>query len=262
MLGKIFGGFLGYASFGFFGLIVGLMIGHWFDKGLAGSILYMQQDLAKSQATFFKLTFEVMGAIAKADGHVSQAEIQFARQVMRQLQLNTQQEAQAISYFNQGKQAGYNLEAALIEFRQSCGRNPNLVRFFLEIQLQAAFSEGHLSSPARRILERICYSLGISTYFIDELAGRSRAEQDFYRHRQAGQRPSSQTETQDAYGILGLTPSVSDADLKKAYRRLMSQHHPDKLAAKGLPESMKKMATEKTQKIQKAYEVICKRRGI
>ena len=54
--------------------------------------------------------------------------------------------------------------------------------------------------------------------------------------------------------------SENDADLKKAYRRLMSQHHPDKLVAKGLPEQLIKDATEKTQQIKAAYELIRKSR--
>ena len=60
----------------------------------------------------------------------------------------------------------------------------------------------------------------------------------------------------NAYEMLSVSPGDSDAEVKKAYRRLMSQHHPDKLVAKGLPEEMMKLATEKTQEIKAAYEVI------
>ena len=67
---------------------------------------------------------------------------------------------------------------------------------------------------------------------------------------------------QQAYDVLGVDSDASDADIKKAYRRQMSQNHPDQLAAKGMPESMREMAEEKTREIGAAYERICEARGI
>jgi len=61
---------------------------------------------------------------------------------------------------------------------------------------------------------------------------------------------------------LGVSNKDTTPHIKKAYRQLMSQHHPDKLVSKGLPDEMIRMATEKTQRIQKAYEMICKERGV
>ena len=61
-----------------------------------------------------------------------------------------------------------------------------------------------------------------------------------------------------AYKILGVSKNSSEAEIKKAYRRLMSQHHPDKLVSKGLPDEMIQLATEKTQEIRKAYDLIKK----
>jgi DnaJ like chaperone protein len=77
----------------------------------------------------------------------------------------------------------------------------------------------------------------------------------------ATQRSSASSLT-EAYQVLGVTSSASDAEVTKAYRRLMNQNHPDKLVAKGLPESMMKAAEEKTRSIRAAYEVICEARGL
>ncbi len=72
---------------------------------------------------------------------------------------------------------------------------------------------------------------------------------------------TAKTSLEDAYRLLGVDESINDTDLKKAYRRLMSQHHPDKLVAKGLPEEMIQDATEKTQQIKAAYDLLRQSRG-
>ena len=78
--------------------------------------------------------------------------------------------------------------------------------------------------------------------------------------RRAAQQPSGPT-LRDAYAILNISSGTGDAEVKKAYRRLLSQHHPDKLVSKGLPEEMMKMAAQKTHEIRKAYEKVKESRG-
>jgi DnaJ like chaperone protein len=65
----------------------------------------------------------------------------------------------------------------------------------------------------------------------------------------------------DAYQLLGVTPAVTEAVLKKAYRKLMAQHHPDKLMAQGVPAEMLEVAKRRTQDIQAAYELIKQQRS-
>jgi DnaJ like chaperone protein len=61
--------------------------------------------------------------------------------------------------------------------------------------------------------------------------------------------------------VLNLTPAASVDEIKRGYRRLMNQHHPDKLVARGMPEEMMKLAAEKTHEIKSAYEQIRRQRG-
>jgi DnaJ like chaperone protein len=78
---------------------------------------------------------------------------------------------------------------------------------------------------------------------------------------QHGARPA-EPPIEDAFRVLGITPEASDREIKTAYRRLMNQHHPDKLRARGMPESMLPVAEEKTREIRAAYERVRAVRGL
>ena len=65
----------------------------------------------------------------------------------------------------------------------------------------------------------------------------------------------------DYYTLLKIEPNADLATIKKAYRKLMSQHHPDKLMAQGVPAEMLELAKRRTQDIQAAYELIKQRRS-
>jgi len=251
--GKLIGGAFGYMLGGPLGALLGAALGHKFDKGiqLGDSLIDVGAgDQERIQAAFFTATFSVMGHIAKADGQVSDAEIANAEAVMTRMQLDPRQRKAAIELFNQGKSDQFNLHDVLVQFRQECHRRINLIQIFLEIQISTAFADRSLHPAERALLYRIGEQLGVSRQQLDHLF-----------HLAGGVKPaSSADELREAYKILGVDRHASDAEVKKAYRRLMNQHHPDKLVAKGLPEEMIKLATEKTQTIKQAYEHIKKSR--
>jgi DnaJ like chaperone protein len=271
IIGKIIGALFGGLIAGPVGSIVGIAAGHFFDRGLSENIRRASLNVGVAQKVFFSTTFEMIGYIAKADGRVSEQEIQAARNAMAHLQLSAVQKKQAIDYFNLGKSYQFNWEATVENFIKNCGHDPHLVQLFVEIQIQAAFVDGLRSPYKRNALERLCLKLNIPRIILAQMEARYYAEQSFrgsqqqQRYRQYSPPPPPrppQDELADAYGMLGVKASDTTQQIKKAYRQLMSQHHPDKLVAKGLPEGMIKIATEKTQGIQKAYELICKARGL
>ncbi|KXJ45570.1 MAG: co-chaperone DjlA [Cycloclasticus sp.] len=247
--GKLLGGVFGYMAFGTLGALLGVYIGHKFDTGMAQNPFdpARQQRIKK---TFFKSTFAIMGHIAKADGQVSQEEIQMAKRVMAQMELSASMQNEAIAEFNRGKGDGFNLDAELEEFKQACQHQKNLIRMFIEVQLQAAFADGVLDDTEDEILQHICGRLGIPQFAYEQLKRMLGASQRRGTHQQSRSTP------EEAYAILGVSESASDAEVKKAYRRLISQHHPDKLVSKGLPDEMMKIAKEKTQQITEAYDTI------
>ncbi len=252
--GKALGGAVGFMIGGPLGALMGIAFGHSFDRGMgSGGRSDWRADNERIQAAFFTATFSVMGAVAKADGRVTRDEIKLAEEVMERLGLEADMRQSAQKLFNEGKSNDFPLEEVLAQFRKECHRRTTLIQMFLEIQLEVALADGRIHPAEWSILERICGGLGIPRGTLERL--REMMEAGFGR---SGYHPgtSSKTSLDDAYRLLGLEPSVSDAELKKTYRRLMSQHHPDKLVAKGLPEEMVKDATEKTQQIKEAYEII------
>jgi len=248
--GTLLGGTLGYMFGGPLGALLGAALGRNFDRGIritderAGFDVGQQQRV---QAAFFTTTFSVMGHVAKADGQVSAAEISSAEAFMTQMQLDPQQRKAAIRLFNEGKKDDFPLHDVLLQFKRECHRRHNLEQMFLEIQIATAMADGRVHAGERRLLLSIGEQLGFDRAAIEHLFSFSGSG------RAAG---SDKPSLSRAYQIIGVDKTASDAELKRAYRRLMSQHHPDKLIAKGLPEEMIKIATEKTQEIKAAYEQI------
>ncbi|MEQ1739391.1 MAG: co-chaperone DjlA [Methyloglobulus sp.] len=268
-LGKFLGGAFGFMLGGPLGAILGASLGHQFDIGmirLDAHETLRPGDQHRVQMAFFTATFSVMGHIAKADGRVSPEEISLANRIMDQMSISGEMRTTVINLFEQGKSADFPLDDVLAQFYQECHRRTDLIRMFLEIQIQEALADGSMDSKEEKLLLHICGQLRVSHFDYERLKMRVQAQQRFYDRNyqyQQGQQYQrqpphrhEQSSLQDAYEVLGLTSSASDDEVKKAYRRLMNQNHPDKLVAKGLPEEMMKLAKEKTQKITKAYETV------
>ena len=256
--GKLLGGGFGYLLAGPFGALAGLALGHFFDRGLSRAVAEEAKiDPAEIQAVFFEATFSIMGHIAKADGRVSEIEIAMAETVMARLQLNAEQRKEAIGYFNQGKSPEFDADAMLDRFIKLCRRRRQLTRVFLEIQISLAMADGELDPAEREQLGAVCSKLGLPKIMLDRLIQMLLAQQQYAGKRHQG----TQVNINDAYAVLGVDSKASDDEVKKAYRKLMNQNHPDKLMAKGVPEEMIKLATERTQEIKTAYEEIKKYRS-
>jgi DnaJ like chaperone protein len=220
---------------------------------------------------FFCCTFEVMGHVAKADGRVSNQEIQAARAVMADFNLNDAQVAAAIAHFTTGKQTGYDLSHAIMALRSACAGRPDLLRVFLEIQMRAAIAGTDLRGPARPLLTKIAAMLGVGGIEFAHLEAVLRLRHGWAGARggsgagsAAGERNDAQSRVrlEQAYEVLEIAATASDEEVAKAYRRQLSRHHPDKLKANGLPESMLEHAKRRTQQIIEAWDLVRERRGL
>jgi len=270
-LGKVIGGAFGFLMGGPLGAILGAAVGHHFDREFAESgqlgADFEPGAQHRVQMAFFSATFSVMGHVAKSDGRVTEAEIDLARSVMNRMELSDALRRTAVRLFNEGKRADFPLADVLSQFRRECQRRYSLIRMFVEIQLEAALADGALQAAEEYLLLHICDQLRFSRFEFHAIKMALEAQmrvaggpwrQDGRAARVRREEPA----LEDAYAALGVKPSTSDVEIKRAYRRMMSQHHPDKLVANGLPEEMMKLATEKAQQIRKAYEIVCKARNI
>jgi DnaJ like chaperone protein len=263
--GKVVGGILGMLTLGPIGAAVGLVLGHQFDEQTNGSEpdprLNGGENLAAIGERFFRATFRIMGYLAKADGRVSEREILAARGVMSELNLNPVQVRAAIDYFTAGKLRNFSPADELTALRQACQGRPELLRVFLEIQVRAALSGNNLEGPVRELMTRVAARLGISNLELTQIETVLRIRSGSF-HQAYTRNSGGIEQLEQAYKVLETTAAASKAEIAKAYRRQLSRHHPDKLKANGLPDSMIEHAKQRTQQIIEAYELIRERRGI
>ncbi len=284
-IGKIIGFFLGYQIFhGLFGGIFGAFLGHLADKKLyeLGSVRSSIFGKNLTRQTLFTLTtFAVLGHLAKAKGRVTEEDIQNARNLMAHLNLDAKAQQEAQKAFTLGKEADFPLRNVIREFREACARRQDLLRFFIQVQITAAIQDGELDAQEQQVLFTIAEAMGMNRMQFEQMLGMIMAAQQFSRggfHQQysqqsdysqgsysqggySGYQQSRQPSIDAAYKVLGVTANDDQNTVKRAYRKLMNENHPDKLAAKGLPDEMMELAKEKTQQIQAAYDLICKQKG-
>lgn len=271
--GKVVGVLLGLATgLGVVGALIGLIIGHAYDESQAGGFQGSAASAAEVRTTFFRTAFAVMGWVAKSDGRVSEQDIAAARQIFRQFRLGEADTRAAIEHFTRGKSQQFSPDEALAELRSACGGRHDLLRVFLEIQMRAALLGNGMQGQARNAVVRIAAALGVGGLEFAHLEAvlRMQGYGAAHAHRPGpgpgaagGYRPPPvRNPLAEAYEVLEVKPEASDAEVKRAYRKQMSQNHPDKLVARGLPESMLEMAKERTQAIQAAWETIREARGI
>lgn len=269
-----------------FGAILGLYLGHLFDKSLknnfdkAGgfSSLFSGDDVNERQALFFSSCFAVMGHIAKSNGRVSEIHIKAANLFMDEMGLKGEERREAQHAFQSGKESDFSLKETVHDFKERFAKRNDLIQLFLEIQIQMAFSDGVLAEQEKQLLAEVSKQLGISKTHFAFVLKRYQAEFNFRKQQQRfnqqqqsqGQSssyregsghhvpPNNNMNRAQALALLGLNSDATQRDIKVAYRKLMSQHHPDKLVSQGLPKHMMELAVKKSQDIQAAYEYLKK----
>ncbi|MDP2760057.1 MAG: co-chaperone DjlA [Sideroxyarcus sp.] len=255
---KLIGFVAGYYFFGFFGALVGLFLGSAIDRIRAfgqGALNPLQH--AMRQTVFLETVFISMGKLAKADGRVSEEEVAHVEQFMQKLGLTPEHRQQAIAWFKQGTAPEFDIEPNLQKFMSVCGHTRNLKEMLLIYLIVMALADGHYHPAEERLLADIAGRLGYGAEAFKRLLDMVLNQTHF-----AGGQVSAAAAQDDAYKALGVTKDSTDEEIKRAYRKLMSQYHPDKLMGQGMPDDMIKVATEQAKDIQLAYDLIKKSRNL
>lgn len=239
--GKLIGGVAGLAVGGPLGALFGMAAGHTLDQAREHESPRPGRRLRLD--VLIDGGFALMGHIAKADGRVSEAEIAAAEAWMRRLNLNAAQRQRAMGRFEAGKRADFSVARSIGEFRAEVGADARLLRTLLEMQVSVATADGRLSVPSRQALANVLSRLGLPAALLDAVLGQSGAAGGGRRARPAAPR------IEQDYALLGVPANADQATIKRAYRRLMSRHHPDRAGDDP-------GATARAQAINEAYRRI------
>lgn len=253
--GKIIGTMAGLATGRPWLALLGFILGHQFDRGFARR--YTQIDRLPS--SFVRVLFQTMGHLAKADGRVTEAEIRAARSCMHRLGLGPSQINQAIAWFDDGKRERFPLVAALDLLRRESARRSEARGLFLKLLMEVSLSKDGLHERERDIYWTICTRLDIDRAELAQVEAMIRAQRGFRRSVAGG---ADARRVNGAYRALGVSESSTNAEIKKAYRRLMNKNHPDKLASRNPGADAIAEAERKTREIRSAYEMLKARRSI
>ncbi|VFP84543.1 Co-chaperone protein DjlA [Candidatus Erwinia haradaeae] len=269
--GKVLGLIWGLLSgLGFWGILIGLLTGYIFDRIHLSTYKNNTSDQHKRQSLFFHTTFQVLGHLTKSKGRVTDTDIQVASTLMDRMRLHGDSRTAAQRAFREGKEVDYPMRDKLRELRITCMNRLDLLRMFLEIQIQAAFADGLLHPNERKILYIIAEELGISyTQFTQFLRMMESGQQFGSNYQNTNYTGHTNNHTQkntgptleDACTMIGVSSNDDITTIKRAYRKRMGENHPDKLVAKGLPPEMMEMAKQKTQALQAAYNLIKREKG-
>ena len=237
-LGKILGGGLGLMMGGPLGAVLGAVIGHHtLDRG--GGITF--SPLETRQSLYFTAVFSMLGKLAKADGRVSQNEIDIIERVMRDnFRLTPQARSFAIKIFNAAKDSTNSFEDYARQLRQVFGHSPEILVSVVELLMMVAHADGDLHPEEERMIAAAVGIFGIE----DEFQG--------IKSRLAG----LPDDVSKYYEILGCKQGDSLAVVKRRYRKLAMEYHPDRIQSKGMSPEFAAAAEEKFKEIQNARDIV------
>ncbi|WP_386070543.1 co-chaperone DjlA [Tahibacter sp. UC22_41] len=256
-LGKVVGAVLGLVLTRHpFGAVLGALLGHLFDNG---TFAWQRTVQRREMPNFFQLLFAFAGAMAKADGRVSEREIAATEQLMQRMQLNMSQRREAIERFNAGKTPGFDVEQTIRGLRAWCLGRRDHAYVLIDVVLDVVFADG-AGSERLQLMRRLCAALGVQEREVAVLAAMKGYAWNAYEAGSAeAPPPPRRTGGPDPYAVLGVERDADERAVKRAWRKLMSEHHPDKLG--DVPEALRQRAEQRAREINTAYERIRSERG-
>ncbi len=247
-MGKLVGGTIGFALGGPLGAIFGAAFGHAFDTGSELDTSGNRPRLStveQHQLTFFVAAFSMLAKLAQADGQVTKEEIDSIESFMeRDLRLNAESRNAAVNIFRTALNAPGTFADFAHQFYGQFHHQPQMLELMIDILLRVAVSDGSLAQGEESLILSAVNTFNFST-------GRYEQMKSQYIHT-----------ADKAYAVLGCSPDDDDDQVKRCYRQRAHEYHPDKIAAKGLPDEFNRFAHDKFREIQEAWEQVKAARGI
>ncbi len=262
LLGTLLGGTVGFMFGGPFGAILGGALGANLGGGFSAprspyegtrtGTAFRENPSPRynplqAQQAFMVALISLAAKVAKADGKVTRAEIQsFDRFLQQNLRMGTEERKIAARIFNEARDSSIPVEDFAQQIREVLGGRREQLRDLVTMLMMVAMADDHLHPEEERIIREVNRHLGLSPHDYDAA--------------KAMFRPTANVDA--AYNTLGLASSASNEEVKRAYRRLAKEYHPDMVANKGMGEDFIKYAEDKMQAVNAAYDQIKKERGM
>ncbi|MEQ8955680.1 MAG: DnaJ domain-containing protein [Gammaproteobacteria bacterium] len=234
-------------------LMLALLFNREYRKAIAGRLSNRDPqasvpDGGRCQQSFSLALFAVMGRLAKLDSPVSPAEVRYASNIIHKLGLRHAARHQAIACFDLGKRPHTDVLAFVADMARLIGKRSELADLFMRIQCGLVFLHGDMNLEQKMLLRDMAGLLGFSTAdFLSVCAAMS---------HNIERRQPARTFLQQAYKVLGLEPGAAETEIRKAYLRMMSRYHPDKLMQADLTEEGLREAQQQSLAIREAYETL------
>jgi DnaJ like chaperone protein len=214
--------------------------------------------------------FTLHGAVAKTDGRLSEQEIAIAERLMTRMNLDAELRKQAVASFNAGKQPEFDVTQTITALRNWVGLRRDHAFPVLDVVIETVLAEGNPPPEKMSILRQLAFALRISDmelmalmamkgYAWNASPGGQRGHGQAYGTGGGYVPPQRTPQGPDPYAVLGIDRGADDRAVKRAYRKLISEHHPDRLG--DLPEDMRKRAESRASEINAAYDRIKEARG-
>lgn len=264
--GKLIGFLIGLFAFHSFGwALVGAVLGHVvFDSGWLFGLIH-----SGDRNGYVEPLFAMMGALAKSDGRVTEAEIAVAEKMMTRLELDALWRRRAVDAFNKGKAPGFDAAQTLVDLRAWCAPRRSSVMPFMDMLCDVALADGPITQDKLETLRRVAFSLRVNEIQLMALlamkgfAWQTGPRAGDYAHAGrsgSGYRaPAGRPSGPDPYAVLGVPRDADERTMKRAYRKLISEYHPDRLG--NMPEDLRRRAGQRASEINAAWERIQSERG-
>ncbi len=259
-IGKLIGALLGLWLFRHpLGALLGLFIGHAFDAGV-----FSMRPARVPPRGFLAPLFGLIGALAKSDGRISEAEIAATETLMQRMGLDELQRRAAIAQFTAGKQPDFAAHLAIADLKAWCAGRRDHAYILIDLLLDVVFAEGPPTPSKITLLRKLTWALGVNDRELAALAamrGHDWHMGGAHRHRHAGEPPPRRPAESgpDPYAVLGVSHEAGEKEIKRAYRKLIGEHHPDRLG--DVSPELRQRAEERAREINAAYERIKSARG-